>query len=102
MSPLPLLQRRLRLWTALCIQSDSGVKSGPCRPEQCGRPRRVSGAVRAALVLPFHTLPSAGLEPGSQEDLALGLVARIPHGVPKQSWKAWFPEHPQPGPERKG
>lgn len=102
MSPLPLLQRRLRLWTALSVQSGSGVKSGPCRPEGCGHPRRVGGAVQAALVLPFHTLPGAGLEPGSQEDLALGLVARILHGVPKQSWKARFPEHSQPGPERKG
>lgn len=29
---------------------------------------------------PFPTLLDAGLEPGSQEALALGLVARIRHG----------------------
>lgn len=37
------------------------------------------GGVSAELP-PFSPLPSAGLESGSLEDLALGMVARIRHG----------------------
>ena len=41
---------------------------------------QLRGGVGHPALPPFSTLPSTGLQPRSQEDVALGLVARIPHG----------------------
>lgn len=46
----------------------------------CGHPRVQLSRGAGAELPPFSPLPSAGLESGPLENLALGLVARIRHG----------------------
>lgn len=77
---------------ALGAQRGSGGKAGQHRAgrgcpgrgaDSCAAqapPRGGVGSEGSPARLPVPTLPRPGLEPGSQEDLALGLVARIQHG----------------------
>lgn len=77
MPPLSPLQVRLWLRTALAPRSAQGqgvaAQGGPWLLHSWGpaEPRAVPL---------FSILPSTGLQPRSQEDVALGLVARIQHG----------------------